>query len=123
MPNRVLIVDDDRQMVETLSSILRLGGWEPDGVFSGEEALAATRAARYAVVLMDIRMAGLDGVATMKRLREERPDMPIFLMTAHASRDLIMDAENHGAVRVLPKPVEPAVLLQTLELTLRRAAE
>ena len=123
MPNRVLVVDDDRQMVETLTNVLKLGGWQADGVFSGEEAIAATRKRAYAVVLMDIKMTGLDGVATMKRLREDKPEMPILLMTAYASRDVIVEAEDKGAVRVLPKPVEPAVLLQTLELTLRRAAE
>jgi DNA-binding response OmpR family regulator len=123
MPNRVLVVDDDRQMVETLTNVLNLGGWEADGVFSGEEAIAATRKRQYAVVLMDIKMTGMDGVATMKRLREEQSEMPILLMTAYASRDVIVEAEDQGAVRVLPKPVEPAVLLHTLELALRRAAE
>ena len=108
-------------MVATLSDVLRLRGLDSDGAFSGEEAIEALRRGSHAVVVMDNKMPGIDGVTTLKRMRAEWPKLPIVLMTAHASREVILEAEQAGAVRVFPKPVEPAVLLQHLELTLGRS--
>jgi DNA-binding NtrC family response regulator len=118
--DRVLIVDDDVSMVETLSDIVRLQGWEADGVHSGEKAIEALRREPYSVVLMDVRMQGMDGVAALKIIRGEFPDLPILLMTAHTTRQTILEAERAGAVRIFPKPVEPTVLLQSLQLALDR---
>jgi len=120
---RVLIVDDDRQMVETLQNVLRLHGWESDGVYSGEQAIEAVRRTPFAVVLMDLKMTGMDGVSALRSIRAERPRLPVLLMTAFATRETILLAEQEGAVRVFPKPFEPAVLLQNLELTVKRAEE
>jgi two-component system response regulator FlrC len=120
---RILIVDDDRQMVETLSDVLRLRGWDPEGAFSGEEAIDVLRRGPFAAVVMDIKMPGIDGVTALKRMRDEWPELPVVLMTAHASKDLIVEAEQAGAARVFPKPVEPAVLLQHLDLTLSRSPD
>lgn len=118
---RILVVDDDQEMIHTLKDVLRLKGWEPAGAGSGEQAIEALNQEPFHLVLMDFRMAGLDGVAALKRIRVQHPTLPVLLMTAHASREVIMEAEAQGAVRVLQKPVEPAVLLQTVELSLRRA--
>ena len=62
---RILIVDDDRQMVRTICDILKLKGWDADGAFSGEEALDLVQERPYRVALMDVRMAGMNGVEAM----------------------------------------------------------
>ena len=121
MSRRVLVVDDDRTMVSTLCDILKLHGWECDGVFSGEDAIDAVRRQSYAAVLMDIKMPGMDGVQALKYMKQERPDLRVLLMTAHATRDLIVEAEREGAIRILPKPMGMQALLQSLERTLRRS--
>jgi len=121
MSRRILVVDDDRSMVKTLCDVLKLHGWEAEGVFSGEEAIAAVRNQSFAVVLMDIKMPGMDGVQTLKLMRQERPDLRVLLMTAHATRDLIVEAEREGAIRIFPKPMGLQPLLQSLERTLRRS--
>lgn len=121
MTHRILVVDDDRDMVRTLCDILRLHGWEADPAHSGEEAIDAVRARTYSAIVMDIKMPGISGVSALKVIRGERPTLPVLLMTAHATRDLIVEAERDGAMRVFPKPVAPSVLLQSLERTLRAA--
>lgn len=114
MSKRVLVVDDDRQMVRTLCDILRLHGWEPHGVHSGEAAVEAVRDQGFSLVLMDVRMGGLNGVEALKAMKTLRPDIRVMLMTAYSAADLMAEAEREGAVRVLSKPVALPVVLDLL---------
>ncbi len=115
MSGRILVVDDDRQMVRTLCDLLRLRGWESEGVHSGEAALEAVRASDFSVVLMDIKMGGINGVEALKRMRELRPGIRVILMTAYTAAELLAEAERCGVLRVLPKPVAIPQLLKLLE--------
>jgi DNA-binding NtrC family response regulator len=108
---RALIVDDDRFMVRTLSDVLRLKGWTVETAYTGAEAVNATLQGGFDVVLMDIRMPGMDGVAAFKAMKAVKPDVRVILMTAYAALDLIGEAEREGVLRVLPKPVDVAALL------------
>ncbi|HEX6534445.1 MAG TPA: response regulator [Gemmatimonadaceae bacterium] len=121
MTRRVLVVDDDRQMVRTLRDILALHGWDTDGAHSGEEAVAAVRAGDYAVVLMDVRMSGMSGVEALRAMRAERPGIQVILMTAYTASDLLAEAEREGALRILPKPVELRQLMAVLDTLLHDA--
>ena len=121
MSRRVLVVDDDVDMVRTLVDVLRLHGWEAARAYSGKEAIAEFRRARYAAVLMDIKMPGIDGLTAMRTMRTERPEVPVLLMTAYSTRDLILEAEREGALSVMPKPLVLPVVLQRLEGILRRS--
>lgn len=118
---RILVVDDDRLMVRTLRDILSLRGWETDGVYSGEEALAAVRVNEYAVVLMDVRMSGMTGVEALREMRALRPDLRVILMTAYAATELLAQAERDGALQVFPKPVELDRLMDTLDAVIAEA--
>jgi DNA-binding NtrC family response regulator len=117
MTRRILIVDDDRHMVRTLSDIVRLQGWNPDGAHSGEEAVEAVRKHAYQAVLMDVRMAGINGVDAFKAMKAVRPGIKVILMTAYTAADVIAEAEREGALKVLSKPVVLSGLLEMLELT------
>ena len=117
MTRRVLIVDDDRHMVRTLTDILRLSGWNPDGAHSGEEAVEAVRKQPYQAVLMDVKMAGINGVEAFKAMKALRPEIKVILMTAYTAADIIADAERAGALKVLSKPVVLSGLLEMLEQT------
>lgn len=119
-PKRILVVDDDRGMVDTLCDILELRGWETLRAYDG---LAATEiAAREAVdvVLMDVRMPQLDGVQALKRIRGRRPSTRVVLMTAFAAHDLLAQAERDGALRIMRKPVDVPELLALLESAVSR---
>lgn len=117
MTRRVLIVDDDRHMVRTLTDIVRLSGWNPDGAYSGEEAVEAVRKQPYQAVLMDVKMAGINGVEAFKAMKALRPGIKVILMTAYTAADIIADAEREGALKVLSKPVVLSGLLEMLEQT------
>ncbi len=117
MSRRVLIVDDDRHMVRTLTDIVRLSGWNPDGAHSGEEAVEAVRKRPYQAVLMDVKMAGINGVEAFKAMKALRPEIKVILMTAYTAADIIADAERAGALKVLSKPVVLSGLLEMLEQT------
>jgi DNA-binding NtrC family response regulator len=117
MMRRVLIVDDDRSMVRTLSDIVRLEGWNPDTAHSGEEAVEAVRKHDYRAVVMDVRMAGINGVDAFKAMKALRPGIRVILMTAYSAAHIIAEAEREGALRVLSKPVVLSGLLEMLEQT------
>jgi CheY-like chemotaxis protein len=112
----VLVVDDDRAMVRTLCDVLQLAGWEPEGAFSGEEAIQRAAHGSFAAVLMDVRMSGITGVDALRGIRERRPTLPVILMTAYSSGALLQEAQEWGVTRVLPKPLSIASLLQLLNL-------
>lgn len=114
MSRRILVVDDDRQMVKTLCDILALHGFIPSGVHSGRDAVAAIEAADYPVALMDVRMPGIDGIAATRLIKSRRPDTRVLLMTAHTSSDVLGEASRAGAISVINKPVDVAGLLQLL---------
>ena len=120
MSRLILIVDDDRDMVRTLVDVLHLRGWIAVGAYSGQEAIAEFRRARFDAVLMDIKMPGINGLVAMKTMRAERPDVPVLLMTAYSTRDLILEAEREGALSVMPKPLVLPVVFQRLEGILRK---
>src|SRR2546428_12086911 len=120
MARRVLVVDDDRQMVRTLCDLLRLREWQPDAAYSGKEAAAALGLTSYDVVLMDIKMPELDGVATFLTMKSRHPAVQVVLMTAYAGHDRLAEAERAGVRRVLSKPVPPSALFGQLEDVLRQ---
>ena len=121
MSRHILVVDDDRQMVQTLRDILELSGWKTAGAHTGAEAVIAVQQETYDAVLMDIRMPGMDGVAALKAIRTHRPGARVVLMTAYSAPELIREAEREGALRVLPKPVTLAPLLDLLQASLHES--
>jgi len=117
---RALVVDDDRSMVRTLTDVLKLKGWEVANAYSGTEAVEAVTHGSFSVVLMDVRMPGMDGVSAFKVMKQRRPDLRVVLMTAYAAQDLLADAEREGVLRVMPKPVDVSALLSLLTASLSR---
>jgi DNA-binding NtrC family response regulator len=118
MKRRILVVDDDQQMVRTFCDILSSHGWDANGAFSGEEALAAVEEAAFQVVLMDIRMSGMSGVETLVAVKKLRPETRVILMTAYSTAALLDNAEREGALAIISKPVQLPRLMETLEAAL-----
>lgn len=117
MNRRILVVDDDRQMVRTLCDLLRRRGWQPDAAYSGEEAVETAAGLRHDAVLMDVRMSGINGVEAFRAIRAAQPEVPVVLMTAYSTRGLIEEAERLGVLRILPKPFPLDDLMASLEET------
>jgi DNA-binding NtrC family response regulator len=112
---RLLVVDDDKQMVRTLVDVVRLHGWEADGVYSGEAAVEAVGERDYAVVLMDVRMTGINGLEAFKAMKQIRPSVRVILMTAYTATEILAEAEREGALRILSKPVALEGLIEVLK--------
>ncbi len=114
MTRRVLVVDDDRTMVKTLTDVLEMKGFAVGNAYSGEEAVNAAASQPFDVVLMDVKMPGMDGVDAFKAIRQMRPDLMVVLMTAYAAQDRLAEAERCGVWRVLSKPVNVPGLIDLL---------
>ncbi len=117
---RLLVVDDEAGMCETLADILQDVGFEVDVAGSGQEAIDCVSRAAYDLVLMDVRMPGLDGVETLFRIRALSPRLPVVLMTAQAD---LQDVERvrTQAEAILYKPLDLGELLELIQGAMRRA--
>jgi two-component system response regulator AtoC len=112
---KILVVDDDEAMVETLCDVLELHGWTPVRASNGKEAVNLVTREGIDVVLMDIRMPTMNGVDALREIRERRPQTRVVLFTASAAQDLLARAESYGVAKVLKKPVDAMELLAVLD--------
>jgi two-component system response regulator HydG len=116
---RVLVVDDDPSMANLLEEGLRRRGFEVAGCNSGEEALSRLSQASCDVLVTDLRMRGMDGLALCTRVVERDPDLPVIVLTAFGSIDTAVAAMRAGAYDFATKPVQ----LDALALAVSRAAD
>lgn len=104
MAGRILIVDDEEALRFFTADGLTQAGWLVDEAGSGEAALARLEKADYDVILLDLRMVGMDGLAVMRQVKERWPEIMIIIMTAYASLDSAIEAVRQGAFDYLQKP-------------------
>jgi CheY-like chemotaxis protein len=112
---RVLVVDDDRDMVQTLCDILELHGWETFRGYDGEAAVLLSEAHGVNLLLMDVRMPRLSGVDAWRRIFQRRPAARSVLMTAYAPPEALALVEGQGVVRILRKPIDVPEMMSALE--------
>lgn len=103
----ILVVDDKLAMRESLKDWLREDGYEVGLAAGGEEAIVKAKEKTWDVVLLDLKMPGMDGLETMKRLKEVSADTEILMMTAYATVDTAVQAMKEGAFDYLVKPFDP----------------
>jgi two-component system response regulator HydG len=111
---RILIVDDDRSMTQTLVDILTLKGHEAVEAVSGPEAIDKARARTFDLVLSDVKMPGMNGVELQRELRRVQPGLPVVLMTAYAVEELIQQGLAEGVIDAMEKPLDLQRLLDFL---------
>ena len=122
-PSRILIVDDDASSRLGFRVTLESAGYEVAEAADGEEAMEFLRTdPADLVALLDLRMPLLDGIETLQSLRDEGIDVPVVVITAHGSVSSTAQAMKLGAIDVLPKPLKPSTLRQTVFEALMRAA-
>ncbi len=119
---KILLVDDDRDICETLSDILETENYDVTYVLDGFQALDILAKEKFDVVLMDIRMPGINGVETFKKLKPIAPETPVIMVSAYAVEDLIKEAIREGAFATLQKPVDFDVLVKNIESARNRGA-
>ena len=115
----ILLVDDDDQLRDSFYNLLAMEGHSVRAVASGEEALAALDVALPEVVIMDVRMSGMDGLTTLRRMREKDYRLPVIIMTAYSTTEAAIEATKQGAFDYILKPFNIpdilAILGQALE--------
>jgi len=118
---KVCIIDDDSSIRWVLEKALHKAGLPVISFENGNTALAAINRAEPAVVVTDIRMPGIDGLALLEQLSSEHPELPVIIMTAHSDLDSAVAAYKGGAFEYLPKPfdVDDAVALVNRALEVR----
>ncbi|MBN1573897.1 MAG: response regulator [Deltaproteobacteria bacterium] len=102
----VLIVDDDRRMVKTLTDILKVKGFDADSAYSGLEAVEKARNTRFDCILTDIKMPGMSGVELFKAIKNFQPEIPMVMMTAYSTDRLVEEGLEEGAIAALVKPLD-----------------
>jgi two-component system response regulator MprA len=122
VPNRVLVVDDDRAIRESLVRALELEGYDVSAVVDGVEALTRARRDAFDALVVDVMMPGVDGLAVCRVLRAEGDRTPVLMLTARVETPDRVAGLDAGADDYLPKPFELDELFARLRALLRRAA-
>jgi DNA-binding NtrC family response regulator len=115
---RILVVDDEPDMAENVALILGAAGHEPIVETDARQAVEAVERERPDMLITDLRMPGLDGIALIERLRPGYPELPILVLTAYASVESAVTAMRHGANDYLAKPFAPEELLLRVDRSL-----
>lgn len=119
---RVLLVDDEAVFVESIAGVLRRRGLEMETAHDGPEALALLQGTEFDVIVLDLRMAGMDGIATLEEIRRRDQVTPVLLLAAHADVGRATPAVRHGAVDLLTKPCPVETLAGAIEEAAARKA-
>jgi DNA-binding NtrC family response regulator len=111
----VLLVDDEGEFLDTLVKRIQKRNVNATGVNSGEEALAFLGKSPVDVVVLDVRMPGMDGIETLRALKRQHPLTEVIMLTGHASLEVAIEGMELGAFDYLMKPVEIDDLLYKLQ--------
>ncbi len=114
----ILVVDDERVHRYTLCSLFAEWGWQSEEAEDGGAAVAAVSAHPFDAILMDVRMARMDGMEALRRIRAINPAIPIIIMTAFSSVDSAVAAIKQGAQDYLTKPLDFERLRATMEVAM-----
>ena len=114
---RVLVIDDEKHIADTLVMILQMSGWEATAAYDGKGALQRLDAFRPRVVISDVIMPGMNGIEVCKEIQSRYPACHIFLSSGRpTTTELVNEAEREGFHwELLAKPIEPQELLEKLE--------
>jgi DNA-binding response OmpR family regulator len=107
---KVLVVDDEPDLLALLAEILRPVGYEVLVATNGDDAVMTAFVERPDVIVLDIRMPGVDGVEALRRIHALDPAIPIVMLSASSDEQIARDTLLIGASNYLPKPFDPDVL-------------
>ncbi len=120
---KILIVDDELIMRESLAGWLVRDGHHVETVASGEKALAAIGVTRFDILLVDIKMEGMNGLEVLRRVKESDPDTAVVMITAYGSISSAIEAMKNGAYDYLLKPFDPNELGVIIEKIIKHQAQ
>jgi two-component system, NtrC family, response regulator GlrR len=115
----ILLVDDDPGLLRLISMRLNASGYDVESVESGEQALARLSISIPNLVITDLRMSGMDGMALFEAIHKTNPTLPVVILTAHGSIPDAVDATKRGVFGFLTKPFESKTLLSQVEAAIK----
>ena len=118
----ILLVDDDPDILKLVSMRLAAAGYAVQAVDSGHAALAALASARPQLVITDLKMDGMDGMALFDAIRHRAPTLPVIILTAHGTIPEAVSATKRGVFGFLPKPFDSQALLDQVAQAIRLSA-
>lgn len=123
--SKVLIVDDEKDFLEALVARLKLRGFEARGAADGPTALESLDADPPEVVVLDLKMPGMDGLEVLRHIKRKQPHIEVVILTGHGSSEAGMEGVSLGAFAYLVKPVKLAELVEKVEdaLAWRRSSQ
>jgi two-component system nitrogen regulation response regulator GlnG len=125
MTGRILIADDEDSLRWVLEKGFRGAGYQVTAVKDGAAALREVEGGPFDLIVLDVRMPGIDGLSLLKQVRQKRPDAQVVIMTAHGTMETAVAAMQDGAYDYLAKPfdLDEALLLTERALTARRLTQ
>jgi DNA-binding response OmpR family regulator len=124
MSQSILIIDDEENIRRVTRLTLQAAGYETDEASDGEQGLEAFGdGSTWDAVLLDQRMPGMDGLETLRQIRERRPDARVIMSTAYASIELAVDAMKLGATDFVRKPMTPEILRNAVAAALTKSSD
>jgi len=119
----ILVIEDDPALLRGLMDVLVFNGYGVRGAADGRDGLQAALERPADLVLLDLMLPGLDGLAVCRALRARRPNQPVIMITARGSEDDIVAGFKAGADDYIPKPFSLRELMVRVEALLRRAGK
>jgi CheY-like chemotaxis protein len=123
VPSKVLLVDDEREFVQALSERLETRQMRPAIAYDGEQALAMVADEEPEVMVLDLKMPGIDGMEVLRRVKRTNPATEVIILTGHGSDKEEVLAAELGAFAYLRKPVDIEVLTETMKAAYRKVEE
>ena len=120
---KVLMVDDEEDFVTTLAERMRMRDLSPDIALDGEQALQAVQEDAPDVMVLDLKMPGIDGMEVLRRVRQAYPLVQVIVLTGHGSEQDEQEARRLGAFDYLQKPVEMEKLVRTMRAAYMKKIE
>jgi len=117
----ILVVDDDKSIRDSLKMVLEFESYEVLFAENGQEALRQLAATPIDLILLDVKMAGMDGLEVLQRVREKRAELPVIMISGHGTIETAVEATKLGAFDFLPKPLDRDKLLVTVRNALHQA--
>src|ERR1700679_1782352 len=119
----VVGVDDDFRVRESIESLVESAGFAPVVFSSAEEFLQSGRLAEATCLVTDVRMPGMDGIELQRRIRLERPQLPVIFISAHFDDEIRQRALRGGAIEFMHKPFDAGHLLEKIQAALTEPSD
>lgn len=120
---KVLLVDDEKEFVDALKERLEMRELPSDVAYNGEQALKIVEDEVPDVMVLDIKMPGIDGIEVLRRIKKAYPDVQIIILTGHGTDKNEQEAKKLGAFEYLQKPVDIDELVRLMRLAYKKKME